>query len=179
LFSGKLSPRKGPDLLLEAIKQLPPEERAASLVLFLGSGEMQENLRQQAQHEPAVDVVFAGFQNQTRLSAYYHAADLLVLPSQRSETWGLVVNEALFHGLPCVVSTGVGCGPDLIVPGVTGEIFRSGSVAELASAITRATALIGRAEVRDQCRAAVSRYSVERAAAGIADAYAAVAQRAA
>ena len=179
LFSGKLSARKGPDVLLEAVKRLPAEERQSSLVLFLGSGDMQEALREQARRAPAVEVVFAGFQNQTRLSAYYHAADMLVLPSQHSETWGLVVNEALFHGLPCVVSDGVGCGPDLIVPGATGEIFRSDSAAELASAVTRVAALIGRAEVRDQCRAAVARYSVERAAAGIADAYAAVARRAA
>jgi glycosyltransferase involved in cell wall biosynthesis len=171
VFSGKLSPRKGPDLLLEAIKQLPPEERAASVVLFLGSGELQDQLRDQAGREPAVEVIFAGFQNQTRLSAYYHAADVLVLPSQHSETWGLVVNEALFHGLPCVVSAGVGCGPDLIEPGGTGEIFQTGSVADLTGALRRAATLVGRREVRDRCRAAVDRYSVERAAAGIAQAY--------
>jgi glycosyltransferase involved in cell wall biosynthesis len=98
---------------------------------------------------------------------------MLVLPSQRSETWGLVVNEALFHGLPCVVSTGVGCGPDLIVPSGTGETFEAGSVSDFTRALRRAGALVGRAEVRDRCRAAVARYSVERAAAGIAEAYAA------
>jgi glycosyltransferase involved in cell wall biosynthesis len=104
---------------------------------------------------------------------------MLVLPSQHSETWGLVVNEALFHGLPCVVSAGVGCGPDLIVPGGTGEIFQTSSVADLSGALRRAAALVGRREVRDRCRAAVERYSVEHAAAGIAQAYAAVAKGAA
>jgi glycosyltransferase involved in cell wall biosynthesis len=179
LFSGKLSARKGPDLLLRAIKQLPAAEREASLVLFLGSGEMQQALRAQARQTPAVDVVFAGFQNQTRLSAYYHAADVLVLPSHHSETWGLVVNEALFHGLPCVVSAGVGCAPDLIVSGQTGETFQTGSAADLAAALRRAATLVDRPELRAQCRAAVERYSVQHAAAGIAEAYAAVVRRAA
>jgi glycosyltransferase involved in cell wall biosynthesis len=174
LFSGKLSPRKGPDLLLDAVKQLPPDERAATVVLFLGSGEMQDELREQARREPAVEVIFAGFQNQTRLSAYYHAADMLVLPSRHSETWGLVVNEALFHGLPCVVATAVGCGPDLIAPGGTGEIFQADSAGDLAQALGRAAMLVGQPEVRDRCRAAVERYSVERAADGIAQAYTAV-----
>jgi glycosyltransferase involved in cell wall biosynthesis len=171
LFSGKLSARKGPDLLLAAVKALPPEGRAAMRVLFVGSGDMRQVLAEQARRPPCVAVTFAGFQNQTQLSAYYHAADLLVLPSRHSETWGLVVNEALHHGLPCAVSEDVGCGPDLVVPGVTGEIFETGSVASLAGALRRAEALFGRRAVRSECRRVVSAYSVQRAAAGIASAY--------
>jgi glycosyltransferase involved in cell wall biosynthesis len=174
LFSGKLSARKGPDLLLRGVKALPPEQRGISLVLFVGSGEMSDALAEEARRPPSVAVAFAGFQNQTHLSAYYHAADLLVLPSQHSETWGLVVNEALYHGLPCVVSAGVGCGPDLVVSGTTGVTFETGSVPDLANALRRAEGLIGRPETRDRCRAAVESYSVQRAAAGIAQAYRAV-----
>ncbi|MGA2742887.1 MAG: glycosyltransferase, partial [Bryobacteraceae bacterium] len=102
---------------------------------------------------------------------YYHAADLLVLPSLHSETWGLVVNEALHHGLPCVVSEAVGCAPDLIQPGVTGEIAATGSAESLTAAIVRALPIVGRAEVREWCRAKVSGYTVQQAAQGIAQAY--------
>jgi glycosyltransferase involved in cell wall biosynthesis len=171
LFSGKLSPRKGPDLLLRAIRELPLEIREQLKLVFLGSGETRDALEAMAQSPPPLKVHFLGFQNQTRLSKYYHAADLLVLPSLHSETWGLVVNEALHHGLPCVVSEAVGCAPDLIEPGVTGEISATGSVASLASAIGRAMALIGRSEVREKCREKVSGYTVEAAAEGIAKAY--------
>jgi glycosyltransferase involved in cell wall biosynthesis len=114
---------------------------------------------------------FAGFQNQTQLSPYYHAADLLVLPSRDSETWGLVVNEALHHGLPCVVSDAVGCAPDLIAAGSTGEVAVAGSINSLAAAIRRATPLTGRSEIREACRRHVTRYSVSDAAEGIARAY--------
>jgi glycosyltransferase involved in cell wall biosynthesis len=178
LFSGKLSPRKGPDLLLRAIKELPPEMREYIVLVFLGSGKLREALDDLAQSPPLLKVHFLGFQNQTRLSQFYHAADLLVLPSLHAETWGLVVNEALHHGLPCVVSEAVGCAPDLVEPGVTGEIAATGSVASLASAIARALALIGRPEVRETCREKVSGYTVEMAAEGIAMAYWAVAGQA-
>src|SRR5262249_44960786 len=110
LFSGKLSERKGPDLLIEAARLLPAERRKDTVILIARNGELQPALEASANSEPRVKVRFAGFQNQRQLSPYYHAADLLVLPSRRLETWGLVVNEALHHGVPCVVSDRVGCG---------------------------------------------------------------------
>jgi glycosyltransferase involved in cell wall biosynthesis len=105
------------------------------------------------------------------LSPYYHAADLLVLPSQHSETWGLVVNEALVHGLPCVVSSAVGCAEDLVVPGETGEVFDVGSASSLVAALARAVELTERSDVREACRAQAARHSVDRAACGVAQAY--------
>jgi glycosyltransferase involved in cell wall biosynthesis len=136
---------------------------------------LQGALEQLAAGSPAIRARFTGFQNQTQLSPYYHAADLLALPS-RSETWGLVVNEALHHGVPCVVSEGVGCAPDLIEPGITGEIAATGSAESLAAAINRALALVGRPEIRERCCDKVSGYTVEKAAQGIAQAYREVVQ---
>jgi glycosyltransferase involved in cell wall biosynthesis len=173
LFSGKLSLIKRPDLLLRAIKGLPAEIRRDIVVVCLGSGELKETLQELAQSPPSIRAVFLGFQNQSLLSRYYHAADVLVLPSH-AETWGLVVNEALHHGLLCVLSEGVGCAPDLIDPGVTGDIFETGSAQSLASAIQRVLALIGRPEIRERCRQKVSGYTVAKAAEGLAKAYWAV-----
>ncbi len=174
LLSGKLVRRKRPDLLLQAIKRLPQELRQRIHVLALGSGEQQAAFESLARESPPVTVTCLGFQNQTRLSAYYHAADLLVLPSDAGETWGLVVNEALHHGLPCVVSDAVGCAPDLIESGATGEVFESGSAHSLASALERVWTVSDRVSVRDTCRRAVSGYTVAKAAEGIARAYAQV-----
>jgi glycosyltransferase involved in cell wall biosynthesis len=171
LFSGKLSPRKGPELILQAVKQLSSELRNRILAVFLGSGQLEEELRRLAQESPRVAVFFPGFQNQTQLSRYYHSADLLILPSREGETWGLVVNEALHHGLPCVASDAVGCGPDLIENGMTGYTFQSSSSDSLAAMLRSAVELIGRDDVRLNCRQKVSGYGVEEAARGIAKAY--------
>jgi glycosyltransferase involved in cell wall biosynthesis len=124
-----------------------------------------------ASRAPQVRVRFPGFQNQKRISPYYHASDLLVLPSRRLETWGLVVNEALHHGLPCVVSDSVGCGPDLISSGITGEVLETDSVEALAAALSRASTLAGSVNVREACRQRVAGYSIDKAAQGIAEAY--------
>jgi glycosyltransferase involved in cell wall biosynthesis len=171
LFSGKLSHRKGPDLILQAVKQMPDELREKINVVFLGSGQLKDELEILAQAAPRVKACFPGFQNQTRLSRFYHAADLLILPSRESETWGLVVNEALHHGLPCVVSEAVGCAPDIVESGVTGTIFETDSSESLASALQQAFEIIRRDETRRNCRQKVSAYSMENAARGIAEAY--------
>jgi glycosyltransferase involved in cell wall biosynthesis len=167
LYSGKLVPRKGVDLLPAAVRGLPDGTARRVVLGFLGDGELRDELERRAAAPPHVSVRFFGFQNQTRLSDFYHAADLLVLPSRQGETWGLVVNEALHHGLPCVVSEAVGCTLDLVTDGLTGERFRPDDTAALTAALGRAVGLVGRADVRDQCRERVARYSVHSAAAGI------------
>jgi glycosyltransferase involved in cell wall biosynthesis len=171
LFSGKLVYRKAPDLLIQAIKVLPSDIRDQLVVIFLGNGEMTESLREMVGQSPTVLTHFVGFQNQTALSPYYHSADILVLPSRHSETWGLVVNEALHHGLPSVVSGRVGCAADLIEPGRTGEIFSELTPDDLANALRKALALTGRLDVRTWCRNIVQNYTVDKASAGIAQAY--------
>ena len=168
LFAGKLIPAKGVDLIAHAVADLPDAIRSRVVVLWLGEGERRGALA----YAPGVSSRFVGFQNQRQLSPYYHAADLLLLPSRCSETWGLVVNEALHHGLPCVVSDRVGCAPDLIDAGVTGVIHAADSPAALQESIEAASPLVGRLDVREACRRKVEPYSVVAAAAGLALAYA-------
>lgn len=67
----------------------------------------------------------------------YAAADVLVLSSSFQETWGLVVNEAMACALPAIVSDRVGCAPDLVIPGETGEVFPAGEVATLSERMGR------------------------------------------
>ena len=62
-----------------------------------------------------------GFVQQPQLPLYYAQADVLVLPS-RSEPWGLVLNEAMACGLPCLCSRNVGASYDLIINGETGYV---------------------------------------------------------
>ena len=62
------------------------------------------------------------------------AADCLVLPSGH-ETWGLVVNEAMASGLPCLASDMCRCGEDMINPLDPRLLFPMGNQAALASAL--------------------------------------------
>jgi glycosyltransferase involved in cell wall biosynthesis len=171
LFSGKLSERKGVHTLVEAVKRFPAARRSGIVLVFLGTGAEQQALERACAAQPAVRAIFAGFRNQTELSPYFHAADVFVLPSLRGETWGLVVNEALHHGLPAVVSAAVGCAPDLIEDGVTGAVAETGSAENVAGAIQKVLKFAGEPETRARCRQKVSGYSTLAAASGIARAW--------
>ena len=57
-----------------------------------------------------------------KLINYYKNASAFILPSY-FDNWGLVVNEAIASGLPCIVSKNCGCVVDLISHNRSGFIF--------------------------------------------------------
>jgi glycosyltransferase involved in cell wall biosynthesis len=162
MFSGRLVPMKHPADLISALALLQ-NGGARIHALVVGDGLLRQALTDMARHL-GVSSTFAGFWNQSRLPSTYAVTDALVLPSDARETWGLVVNEALACGVPAVVSDEVGCAPDLVRSGVTGELFRARDVHSLAGAIAKVLA-------RPRDAAAIKRiaddYSPEVAARGI------------
>lgn len=136
LFAGKLVARKRPEDLVRAVALLIQQGRRM-VIVWAGDGSDRQSLQELGKmlHVP---MVFLGFCNQSQLPAIYRATDVLALPSEGSETWGLVVNEAIACGTPCVVSDACGCAPDMLVPGITGEVYEMGQVSALASALKNA-----------------------------------------
>lgn len=124
LFCGKFQDKKHPLDLIAAARRLQSDPALRVHLLLVGSGHLGDEMRNACDICFDADGVerrsggprasFAGFLNQTEISAAYVAADCLVLPSDQGETWGLVVNEALASGLPCIVSDACGCAEDLI-----------------------------------------------------------------
>ena len=112
------------------------------------------------------DVHFLGFLNQSQLPRLYPAADLFVLPSH-SETFGLVLIEAMLAGLPVIASDGVGCAEDLVTPD-TGLTFPRADTAALTAALST---LCGDAALRERlsagARARVAPWTYERATDGL------------
>ena len=156
MFCGKLCPRKRPLDLCAAAKALT---RDVNLV-FVGDGVLADEVR--ACLPPGSGAV-TGFVNQSELPAYYHAADILVLPSE-AEPWGLVVNEAMAAGVVPVVSDRVGAAPDLVV--AVGEVYPCGDTARLADALSRALALADNPGIRDRVRQHAAGYCLDRTATG-------------
>jgi glycosyltransferase involved in cell wall biosynthesis len=169
IYSGKLSVRKGVRLLPEAAHSLAVALQSPVTLIFMGSGELEKSLRDAASKSTKVNFIFTGFVSQHSLSGWYHTADLLVLPSLRGETWGLVINDALHHGLPVVASSAVGCVPDLVIPDVTGQICKVGQSDSLADALERCIRMVQQnpALVRTACTSVVENFSVEAASGGI------------
>ena len=170
LYAGKLEPKKRILDLLRAFERVNPLTGNLHL-LVVGTGELMAEASAFAETR-RLPATFAGFLNQSEIARAYAAADVLVLPSDFGETWGLVVNEAMACGLPALVSDRVGCGPDLVEDGVTGAVFPCGDVAALAGRLRDLAADPERARTmgrRAQARV-LQDYSAERAVAGTVEA---------
>jgi glycosyltransferase involved in cell wall biosynthesis len=160
LFCGKFISKKRPMDLVKAVNHL---NQAGGVkgdrpvhIIFVGSGELGAELRKSvhivydadaasgtapssnkppAAPRPPSAASFAGFLNQTEISRAYVAADCLVLPSDHGETWGLVVNEAMASGLPCIASDACGSAEDLVKAVDSRLIFSLGDINSMAAAI--------------------------------------------
>ena len=83
-------------------------------------------------------VTYVGHVDRPALQQLYSESDVLVLPS-RYEVWGLVINEALEHGLAVIATQAVGAVDDLVVDDVNGYVTRPEDADELYAAMARIT----------------------------------------
>ncbi len=164
LFVGRFVPKKRPGDFVAAIAAAATRSAVPIVGLMVGSGPLMAQTEALARRLDA-PVRFAGFRNQAELPACYASADVLVLPSDGAETWGLVVNEAMACGIPAVVSEAAGCAPDLIVEGRTGYTFPLGDTAALADRLAEVGARLAAdaVGVRRGVEAHISTYSCARA----------------
>lgn len=132
LFVGQLRYYKGAEYLVAALAHTP-----GSLVL-VGSETTtrQAQLLEVARAAGVSDRVYLAGQHDGDLPAFYHAADVFVLPSiERSEAFGIVQIEAMAAGKP-VVSTELGTGTSYInQDGLTGLVVPPADALALAAAI--------------------------------------------
>lgn len=174
LFAGKLVPDKDPAGLLDAfIAAKVPD----SVLVLVGEGSERPALEARAAgHRDRVH--FLPFTNQSEMPSVLALADVVALPSRGIyETWGLVVNEAMHLGIPCLVSDRVGCQRDLVTEGETGWVFPAGDPAALAAALLRAAAALraDRTGWRNRVAARIAGYTFARAAAGLREVLTAIA----
>jgi len=84
-------------------------------------------------------VTYAGHLDRPSLQRLYADSDVLILPSH-SDVWGLVINEALEHGLAVIATRAVGAVDDLVLDDMNGYVTETGDVGELAKAMTQIAA---------------------------------------
>jgi glycosyltransferase involved in cell wall biosynthesis len=139
-----LTPRKGHSVLLQALAGLMHLDWELHNV---GSAERDAGTAAQlyAQAAPMADRVhWHGEVDAPTLQAHYAAADVMVLASLH-EGFGMVITEALAHGLP-VVSSNAGALANTLPPGA-GVQVPAGDVNALRAALARA---IGEPALRNQ-----------------------------
>ena len=109
LTVGRLHPRKGQHVTLEALQMLPPEVRARLeywIVAGQSKGGYEGVLRATAAKQPDLTVRFFSNLPDEELSQIYDRADIFAMTSvshgNSVEGFGLVYLEAAAHGLPVV-----------------------------------------------------------------------------
>lgn len=143
LTVGRLHPRKGQLLTLQALQMLPLEVRRRLEYWVVGGqskGNYENLLRSQAAGQPELVVRFFGNLPDEELTGIYDGADVFAMTSlnlDRSvEGFGLVYLEAAAHGLP-VVAHDVGGVSEAVVDGVTGLLVEPNRPVQLAAAFER------------------------------------------
>lgn len=135
LSVGSLIPRKGHELIIAALADLPDAR-----LLIAGSGPMRAELeRAAAEKGVASRVRFLGEIAHDALTDAYRAADIFVLASSR-EGWANVLLEAMACGTP-VVATNVNGTPEVVQDPKLGVLVQERSAPALAQAIKQLRAL--------------------------------------
>ena len=138
LYSGRLVERKGIRDLLAVIPRVLAEAPESRFV-FAGGPPHQSGAQVASQWlgtelEPHLSRIhFTGWLSAEELSAWYRAADILVVPS-RYEPFGMVILEGMLHGL-AVVASNVGGPVEILEDGRTGLLFEPRDVDGLARAL--------------------------------------------
>jgi glycosyltransferase involved in cell wall biosynthesis len=171
LFAGKFEAIKRVTDLIRAYRSATLSNAA---LLLVGNGPLEAEVRREAAGDPTI--FFAPFQNQAAMPRTWAAGNVVVVCSQ-SETWALVVNEAMCLGRAVIVSDHVGCAEDLVEHGKNGLIFPTGNVPALARCLEEALASPERLRAWGaRSLEIVSRYSYATTTAGLSRALASVAE---
>lgn len=142
LFVGRHIERKGIEYLIEAFQHLlktNPSLTSKVQLDIVGGGESTDSLKELAQRTPEFPIVFPGKVSNEELEAYYHRANLFVLPAiidRKGDTEGLgvVLVEAIQSDTPIIASQ-VGGIIDVIKHNKTGLLVPEQAPGELSQAI--------------------------------------------
>jgi glycosyltransferase involved in cell wall biosynthesis len=138
-YLGRILPKKGIDILLQAFRHIRSRFPKAVLALVGDNdGGLHTNLR--AEYEEKIrawgmegQVLFVGFKEDIR--PYLVDFDCLVLPSIEPESFGRTLIEAMALGIPAV-ATRLGGTVEVIQDGKSGLIVEPGDSLELAGALS-------------------------------------------
>ena len=107
LFLGRLHPKKGCDILLEAFARLRSHESTSLILAGPDQVGWETDLRKQVERLNLTDrVVFTGMLQGAMKQGAFANADVFVLPSHQ-ENFGISVVEALAAGVPVLISNRV------------------------------------------------------------------------
>ena len=132
LFAARLTVEKGCQVILDAMKLLPPDLQFELCVA--GKGQLQSAFEEAAARDKRIRLL--GYISGEAKTAAFRRADCLLLPSLWYENAPVVIVEAAAYGIG-VIGSRMGAIPEFITHEKNGLLFTPGSPASLASAMLR------------------------------------------
>ena len=126
LAVGRFIPLKQYDRLIGAWENMPGD----CYLYIIGGGEERANYEALIRSKKIANIELIDFIHPEKLREYFCAADLFVHTSS-TETWGLVLNEAMAAGCPVIATDHCVGGVELIDDGKNGYLIKAGDVADL------------------------------------------------
>jgi phosphatidylinositol alpha-mannosyltransferase len=171
LFVGRLESRKGVKYLIEAFVRVKQEVPNSRLIIVGPGTRLRRQYEKKVARSGLKDVVFVGFASYEDLPRYYQTADIFCAPATGSESFGIILLEAMALGKPIVASNIEGYA-SVISDGVDGQLVPpkdSQSLAQALISLLNNESL--RREMGAQGRAKSLRYGWDSIARNILDYY--------
>lgn len=133
LFLGRLDPRNGLDILIDAMPKIVAQIPNARL-LIAGDGPLRSYYEKQTGGLLNRHVFFEGQINESRPN-YFAACDVFCYPATKA-SFGITLLEAMAAGRPVVAADNIGF-KDVVQSGVNGYLARQGDPDDLARALIK------------------------------------------
>jgi len=128
---GRFIPLKKYECLIRAWKDMPDD----CYLYLIGGGELKEKYEKLIRDLDIRNIELLDFILPEKLNEYFYAADLFVHPSS-TETWGLVINEAMAKGCPVIATYHCVSAVELIRDGIEGYLTAVGDEDDLKEKMT-------------------------------------------
>jgi glycosyltransferase involved in cell wall biosynthesis len=127
LYVGALLKKKGIYTLLKAMKDLNSKRFE---LWVIGSGPEEKRIKTMINSEKIKNVSLLGEIEHKKLPSFYRASDIVVVPSEYPEAFGMVAAEAMSCGKPVIASDVGGLG-EIVKKSKGGVIFEPGNKGDL------------------------------------------------
>jgi len=134
LFVGRMEKRKGLNYLLDAFGRVKQELPNSRLIAVGPGTRLRRKYEKKVTKSGLKDVVFVGFASYEELPRYYKTADIFCAPATGSESFGIILLEAMALGKPIVASNIEGYA-GVISDGVDGQLVPPKDSQSLAQAL--------------------------------------------
>jgi len=120
IFVAQFIERKLPFFIVNIIRELV-KIRPNLTIVIIGNGPLKDQFLREIQDTNVV-FEYPGYIQPHQIADFYKQSKLLLFPTEL-DGWGVVANEAISLGVPCITNENAGCAGELVLNNFTGFVL--------------------------------------------------------